>query len=279
MLGAWLLHQATLDQRLDFFVLHSSGTVFVGNPGQANYVAGCAYLETLAEYRRSLGLPALAIGWGAISDVGYVARNAEVVEILSSRIGLKMLTSAQAMAAMHDLLAVGASRVIVAHVDWQRLRQGMPASSAAPKYSVVLTGGSDGEAITPAGELRATLEAMRPSQRRAAMTRRLGQLLGHVMGTAGAEIDPNRALTELGIDSLMAVEIGAMVEEDLGIKLPTMELLDLSAADLANRLLEIAGLTVEDAGATVGSVSPAELAAMNEEQVDELLEELTKGDN
>src|SRR5204863_9825892 len=76
--GAWNLHRHTLDRELDLFVMYSSATTLFGNEGQANYVAANLYLEALADYRRGLGLPDLAVAWGAIGDVGHLARNAVV---------------------------------------------------------------------------------------------------------------------------------------------------------------------------------------------------------
>jgi NAD(P)-dependent dehydrogenase (short-subunit alcohol dehydrogenase family) len=71
ILGAWHLHNLTKKLPLDLFVLYSSATTFLGNPGQGNYVAANMYLESLAAMRRAAGLPALCVSWGAISDVGY----------------------------------------------------------------------------------------------------------------------------------------------------------------------------------------------------------------
>jgi len=70
--GSKNLHETTLSQPLDFFVLLSSLHSFIGNPGQANYAAGCAYQVALAKYRNALGLPATAIDLGIVGDVGYV---------------------------------------------------------------------------------------------------------------------------------------------------------------------------------------------------------------
>ena len=75
VLGAQHLHELTRDLPLDFFVLYSSATTLFGNPGQGNYVAANAALEALARARRAAGLPATCIRWGAIDDVGYLARN------------------------------------------------------------------------------------------------------------------------------------------------------------------------------------------------------------
>lgn len=66
------LHEATLSQPLDFFILLPSLHSFIGNAGQSEYTAGYAYQVVLAKYRNNLGLPAMAIDLGIVGDVGYV---------------------------------------------------------------------------------------------------------------------------------------------------------------------------------------------------------------
>src|SRR5207302_3202635 len=100
--GAWNLHHQTLELELDFFIMYSSATTLFGNEGQANYVAANLYLEALADYRRGLGRPALAIGWGAIGEVGHLARNAVVARMLSERLGVKLLAPARALDRMEQ---------------------------------------------------------------------------------------------------------------------------------------------------------------------------------
>ncbi|MBF0573053.1 MAG: SDR family NAD(P)-dependent oxidoreductase, partial [Desulfamplus sp.] len=63
-IGAWNLHNLVKDLRLDFFILFSSAASFLGSQGQANYSAANAFLDGLAQYRRSLGLSGLSINWG-----------------------------------------------------------------------------------------------------------------------------------------------------------------------------------------------------------------------
>jgi len=87
IIGAKNLHDASKNLSLDLFVLYSSATSFVGNPGQANYVAANSYLESLISHRRSMDLPGCYVAWGAISDVGYLARHEETKEALQSRLG------------------------------------------------------------------------------------------------------------------------------------------------------------------------------------------------
>lgn len=85
ILGAQHLHQLTLDMDLDFFVLYSSATTLFGNPGQAGYVGANTWLESLARYRRDImGLPATCISWGAIDDVGFLARHQDIKAALQT---------------------------------------------------------------------------------------------------------------------------------------------------------------------------------------------------
>ena len=73
--GAWNLHQLTLRQPLDFFVMYSSAAALLGSPGQANHMAANAFLDGLARLRRAAGLPAVSIGWGAWSEIGAAEHN------------------------------------------------------------------------------------------------------------------------------------------------------------------------------------------------------------
>jgi hypothetical protein len=94
----------------------SSLSTVVGTPGQANYVAANMYLEALAEYRRGRGLPALAPGLGALSDVGYITRNPTVNE-LHKRVGIEGISSRQAFTQLERLLRAETTCVTTAQVD------------------------------------------------------------------------------------------------------------------------------------------------------------------
>lgn len=85
--GAQYLHELTQGLALDFFVMFSSATTLFGNPGQANYVAANHWLEALARHRRAQGQAATAVLWGAIDDVGFLARNSQIKDALQSRMG------------------------------------------------------------------------------------------------------------------------------------------------------------------------------------------------
>ena len=119
IMGAWHLHALTAEIPLDFFVLFSSFASIVGNPGQANYVAGNAFLDALAYYRRERGLPALAINWGVVGEVGHVAASAEMTDRLD-RLGLKAMPLSETLDALEQLMSSDAVQVGVAEVEWKR---------------------------------------------------------------------------------------------------------------------------------------------------------------
>jgi NAD(P)-dependent dehydrogenase (short-subunit alcohol dehydrogenase family) len=133
VLGAYLLHELTRTMPLDFFILFSSATTLFGNPGQGNYVAANSCLEALAEQRRTAGLPATCVCWGAIEDVGFLARNTEIREALQGRMGGAAIQSAAALAILEDLLVTGRSGLGVMEIDWHALSRFLP-SAASPKF-------------------------------------------------------------------------------------------------------------------------------------------------
>jgi acyl transferase domain-containing protein/NADPH:quinone reductase-like Zn-dependent oxidoreductase/SAM-dependent methyltransferase len=236
--GAWLLHKFTLDKPLAFFVLYSSATTLIGNPGQGNYVAGCFYLESLAQYRRAQGLPALAISWGGIAEVGYLARNTSVHERLTYKAGMKMIPPKQALAALNKLLSAGATRVAVADFDWQIWRQHGP-SAAAPKFSPIIGITYEDRANGSTSAFIQSLTALEPAERLKAMIGWITYCIGRVTGLSASQFDVNRPLAEFGLDSLMVVEIATTIEEELGIKISVMEETNGTVANMAQHLLAL----------------------------------------
>lgn len=119
--GAWLLHAMTAapDYSLDFFVMFSSVISMLGNLGQANYAAANAFLDCLAHYRRSQGLPGLAINWGSWSEIGMVSRYPSAVKWLE-RIGIGSISPPRGLKLLEYLLSQPAPQVGVMAIDWPR---------------------------------------------------------------------------------------------------------------------------------------------------------------
>lgn len=234
--GAWNLHRATVDTDLDFFVLFSSAASVLGQPMQANYAAANAFLDALAAHLQALGRSALTVGWGAIADVGYVARHPEVAQYVA-RGGLDSFTPDQACDALGDLLRRDRSHVLAARVDWRRLMETSPVLAASPRFERVGPAPvAPGRAPTDARDAAplVKLRAVPPEERMTAVRRYLVERVARVLGGDPDRVDPARSLTEIGFDSLMAVELTTLVHTDLDVQLRVVQLLEGgSASDLA----------------------------------------------
>jgi acyl transferase domain-containing protein/NADPH:quinone reductase-like Zn-dependent oxidoreductase/acyl carrier protein len=222
--GARNLDALTRDLPLDFFVLYSSATTMFGNPGQASYVAANRYLEVLADARRAAGLPATCVSWGAIDDVGYLARNERVKQQLQSRLGGAALHSAEAFAALEQLLTHDLSGVGVMELDWGTLRRSLP-SSLSPKYADLAQEAADAGADgSDADQLQRWLEELDDDALAEMLAGLMKKEVGEILHIAPDKIDDTRSLHEVGMDSLMGMELAAAVENRFGVRLPLMAL-------------------------------------------------------
>ena len=238
--GALNLHLATRDDPVEMFVMFSSFAAMVGNPGQANYVAANQYLVALAERRRAQGLPALAVDWGAIGGVGYVAAHDEIARHFE-RHGLTPVQAPDALASLEALLGAGAVASGVIDIDWAVWARYMPELARNPRYADLPltegaggTGGGGGEGDQVLARIREAAAEDRQAMVEAALAARLAT----VLGTSAETLDTGQPLAELGLDSLMAVELSCLIEDDLGVKTPAIELTQSpSLSKLAERLL------------------------------------------
>ncbi|MCP3098452.1 SDR family NAD(P)-dependent oxidoreductase [Myxococcus sp. K15C18031901] len=221
--GAWNLHQETRGTPLDFFVLFSSISSLIGNAGQGNYVAANAFLDQLAVHRRRQGLAATAIQWGALGEAGLVARNAGVAQHLE-HLGLSALSTAMALQALEHILASGPEQVAVADVDWGRLGAGLAPGSGARRLAALLEApGQPTRASEEAALVERTFGRLDDEARRGLVTKTLTRVVARVMRTREEALDAAQPLRELGMDSIMALEIVTAVEGELGVKLSSME--------------------------------------------------------
>ena len=243
--GAWNLHHHTLDRQLDFFIMYSSATTLFGNEGQANYVAANLYLEALAGYRRGVGLPALAVAWGAIGDVGHLARNAVVARMLVERLGVKLLAPAHALDRMEQAIRSGAPQVALAEMSWSRLAI-LPGVAKAPKFALVREFLNDPASEGAGGnieEFRAHLAGLPRGEAVSVAEQLLIKHVAGIVGMAPAKLTADRSLLDLGMDSLMLVELQLGLEKQFGIVIPTLELMDATTvAKLAQRIIDHSGI-------------------------------------
>jgi phthiocerol/phenolphthiocerol synthesis type-I polyketide synthase C len=238
VLGAHYLHQLTLGKELDFFILFSSATTLFGNPGQGNYVAANACLEALAASRRAAGLPALCVRWGAIDDAGYLARNVQIKDALTSRMGGSALQSSVALDALEELLMADRSGVAVLELDWKALSRFLP-TAGSPKFSELALNADDAKADEDSGEdVKRLLAKLPPDELAVVFIEMLKKEVGEILRIAPDKIDEHRSLYDMGFDSLMGVELSTAVEARFSVRLPVMALSESpTVAKLSARIL------------------------------------------
>jgi len=222
--GAWNLHQETLDCSLDFFTLFSSVSSLVGNQGQANYVAANAFLDSLACYRKSLGLPVLTINWGHLAGVGYVAQHAELGESLTRR-GILGLSPEQAMQALDALLQRNPGQMGVMRVDWNKLGGSLSKANRAKRLSSMIRDDAESHRRNGDEGRREAIYAATGNERRTLLMDFITEQVARVMGTSASQLDVAAPLRDLGLDSLMAVEMRNHIESELRLSLPTAKLM------------------------------------------------------
>lgn len=227
------LDRLTRGAELDYFILFSSATTVVGNPGQANYVAANAYLESLARRRRSAGLPALAVAWGALEDVGFLAREAEVREKLARKLGQAGITAREGLEALARILAEGdgsrraTAMLAVSPIDWGSARRelrllGSPVYAQIVANTTAGGGAETGERV----DLAAVVKGRDARQAREAVADILVGEVARILKLPSKEIGSQRPLAELGMDSLMGLELRMSVERRFGIELPLVAIGD-----------------------------------------------------
>jgi acyl transferase domain-containing protein/acyl carrier protein len=252
--GAWNLHTLTADLPLDFFVLFSSGASFLGLPGQGSYAAGNAFLDALAHYRSRQGLPALVINWGLWRQVGMAAAHEERL----ARQGIMGITAEEGLTILGRLLQQDLTQISVLHLDLARLSQAFKdlalfADLQTRQDTLAETDASQAdENIAPERLLAASGE----DQRRL-LADYFCTCVAHVLNCDVADLKTDHSLIEIGIDSLMALEIRNRVADDLALDLPLVELLEETS--LAQQIALLADMLADTSArpASQGPLYPA----------------------
>jgi acyl carrier protein len=244
VLGAWNLHSLTADFSLDFFVVFSSVASVLGSPGQANYSAANAFLDGLAHERRSQGLPCLSINWGPWAEVGMAAR-ASSARGVASRVMLP-LEPAQALAALEQLFEKsGPAQAVAMSVDWTQLARSFNGNQPPAMIADLMQEKARPSAAKTAREIgpRLSMQELLATPQAGRHTMLLAHVqknLAHVMALDAPELDPEESMSNLGLDSLMALELQHSLEESFGVKLPLDLLMGMpSLNEFVTRLLEI----------------------------------------
>jgi NAD(P)-dependent dehydrogenase (short-subunit alcohol dehydrogenase family)/acyl carrier protein len=234
VLGAWNLHCFTQDAPLDFFVEFSSAASLLGSPGQANYAAGNAFLDALAHHRRALGMPALSVNWGAWgggmaeSAAARRRQQANGVEAIDPTAGLQLLS--------RMLGGSWPAQIGVFPVNWAafgaQFRRGVPpllenlvvARDPVPAGGASLS--NDSWSNLPPADLEPTLRRLVRSE------------LAAVLGVGDpARVPLKQGFFEIGMDSLMAVDLVNRLGSNAGLSLPANLAIDYPNVEALTRYL------------------------------------------
>jgi acyl transferase domain-containing protein/acyl-CoA synthetase (AMP-forming)/AMP-acid ligase II/acyl carrier protein len=216
VVGSWNLHCETLNQPLDLFLLCGSASALLGGPGQSSYAAANEFLAAFVQYRRAQGLCGTCIDWGPWEAIGMTAH----LSLERARSwGVSPLTPERALRGLEQALASGAPRVAVLDVSWQRFARTPLADGARalleqlmPKHFTLPP--------TNDPELGRRLAELEPRLRSEQVQAHLSALVAEVVKLpAGQALDPQRGLLELGLDSLMTLELKRKLESTLGLRL------------------------------------------------------------
>jgi acyl transferase domain-containing protein/acyl carrier protein len=223
--GAWNLHHATVGRALDFFVLFSSFAAIAGTRGGANYAAANMALDSLAHLRRHQGLPALSICWGAWADIGWAARRPDGAPALP---GFGAMKPAQGLGAMALAMRTARSaQMVIAPIDWPRLLAafGRRAASVLAEFGASRAAAADRAPGLPS--LTEVIAAASPAERRMAVVSHLQVMAAKALGIDDpARIDPDQPLQDMGLDSILAVDLRNALARSLNRTIPATLLFD-----------------------------------------------------
>ncbi len=250
--GGWILHELSLKHGLDLdcFVLFSSVAAVWGSATLGSYAAGNQFLDGLTTHRRALGLPSVTINWGAW--IGGMT-DAESGKLLA-KMGILDYPLERALDALGLLMASGAAQRVMASMDWSRFRPIYEAYRRHPLLDALEVGK---EYAGDAGNQHegALLQELASAPLREHRRLVMAHIEAHVARIFEFEQTDREALRrgffQMGMDSLMAVQLNVRLSGSIAQKLPATTVFRYPSIEaLADHLLSD---VLEDAAPSSGA--------------------------
>ena len=235
--GAWYLHERTQTSDLDFFVAFSSIASVVETGGQSNYAAANAFLDGLMRERQRLGLPGLSIQWGPWSEVGMAAQltfQQQGLETIAPVQGRQIFSALLCQMTPHPPMA----EIGVFPIRWPAFLAEPQGTSAFYTYFQAQNAPVQKEATAAALSLQEQLRTLPLAERNLQLLHHLRRVTAKVLGLPSPDqIPPTQGFMEMGLDSLMAVELRNHLSRVFEIPLPATLIFDYPNLTLLQRYL------------------------------------------
>jgi len=215
--GTTLLHEASLDVELDFFIVYSSiGAVF-GPVGQANYASANSYMDQLIHYRRGLGLPGLSINWGPWSGTGLAQRDQGQSTTSMMNI-IQFIDPEEGYGAFERLLG-SQGQVVAVPIDWSRATEYLSNMSLLSTFMTEPI--ENNEPISNTGDDLSQLQDLSKQDQIYGLVEMVRAQTAKVLGSSIDRIDPTIGFFDMGMDSLTSVELRNALQASTKLNLPT----------------------------------------------------------
>jgi len=217
--GSWNLHEISKKMDLDFLVYFSSAASMLGSPGQSNYAAANAFMDTLSWYRQEQDLPATSINWGPWSNSGMAATTN-----MSRRNsgGMGMISPDQGIQMMEQVISNNKTQVAVLPIQWKPFLNQFSEESIPDLYNDFIEKSDNSDLVVEQkSEFLKNLEAVAVEYRLEMIVEFLKEQIIRVLAMdANSAIDETQPLQSMGLDSLMAIELKNSIDSGIGKNLP-----------------------------------------------------------
>jgi acyl carrier protein/short-subunit dehydrogenase len=274
ILGAWNLHLLSQEVDLDWFINFSSMASVLGSSGQSNYASANAFLDSLAHYRQAQGLPALTINWGPWAEGGMAENLGEKAKKRLIKQGFTPLDPQKCLHLLETLLKTSRTQVTVASLNWNSFLNSFENQKNPPLLRDFQS--FSAQKLTPDNNFIDVLMTVPIEERFAALTAHVQGIVAEILGIPAREFTKvDQGFFELGMDSLMTVELRNCLAKDLGkslaatitFKYPTVtSLVDYLVAEVIDLDFSLKPLAI-------GANQDSNLDPLNEEDLS--LEELS----
>lgn len=207
--GAWNLHRLSTQYSLDHFILFSSMATLLGSPGQSNHAAANAYLDALAAYRNALGMPVCSINWGLWKSIGYASDHVDHQQMQDR--GMNWIEPCEGLAACDIALSQQWTQFGFANIDWSKLQKTVLSDKLFLDQLIDKKPSDPAKQPFSAANNPLTLD-LEPGD----LKNRIRELVASILNAPSQDLDLKKGFVDLGMDSLMALDLRNRLQERMG---------------------------------------------------------------